>query len=472
MTAAHAHLFPADFPSDFPLDNDALERELTTLAGHINAANYRFLQLLARFDAQEGWSGAGVRSCAHWLEWRCGIGLGAAREKLRVARALESLPKIASAFARGELSYCMVRALTRKARLATEDYYLMIATHGTVSHVERLVRLHDRAEKLQEPGHEALQYECREASCYQDDDGNWVIRATLPPEAGARMVKALQAIIEKSEDEPAGIGRVEEGASYGCDVRLDDSPDFGEKPQRTLAQKRADALAQLAEHYFATGQDGTRSLSGGERCQVMLHVDLQTLRQNSSQQQKNPHAHCRLEQDTWLHPDTARRLSCDASLVTVLEDDAGKVLNIGRRSRIVPPHIQRALDTRDEGQCRYPGCQCRQYTDAHHVKHWADGGETSLDNLMTLCRYHHRALHRGEFTVDRDLVFRDVKGNALPETVTPAYAGDPNYDAASAPMLTVQKVTKGVSYETCRTQWRGEAMDYDMALNGLLGGFS
>lgn len=79
-------------------DNDALARELTSLAGHINAANYRFLQLLARFDAKDGWCGAGVRSCAHWLEWQCGIGLGAAREKVRVARALEQLPKISSAF--------------------------------------------------------------------------------------------------------------------------------------------------------------------------------------------------------------------------------------------------------------------------------------------------------------------------------------------------------------------------------------
>jgi hypothetical protein len=106
------------------------------------------------------------------------------------------------------------------------------------------------------------------------------------------------------------------------------------------------------------------------------------------------------------------------------------------------------------------------------VKHWADGGETSLDNLLTLCRYHHRALHRGEFTVDQDLVFRDRDGNELPETFTPAYAGHLDYDDASAPILTVQKLTKGVSYETCRTRWCGENMDYDMALSGLMCGFS
>ena len=191
----------AALPHQLPADNHTLARELTTLAGHINAANYRFLQLLARFDAQGGWCDAGIRSCAHWLEWRCGIGLGAAREKVRVAKALENLPKIASAFALGELSYCMVRALTRKACPATEDYYLMIARYGTVSHVERLVRLHDRAETLQDSDQEARQYASREVTYYEDDDGNWVIRATLPPEAGELVVNALHHIIEQGEEE-------------------------------------------------------------------------------------------------------------------------------------------------------------------------------------------------------------------------------------------------------------------------------
>ena len=420
-------------------ENEALARELTSLAGHVNAANYRFLQLLARFDAQDGWFGTGARSCAHWLEWRCGIGLGAAREKVRVARALEHLPKIGSAFSRGELSYCMVRALSRKACPATEDYYLMIARHGTVSHVERLVRLHDRAEKLQDSAREARQVESREATYYQDETGNWVIKAVLPPEAGERVVKTLNAIVAKGVDEQQGT-----------------------KPIDSMAQKRADALTSMAEHYLSIGNGGTRSLAGSERCQVMLHVDLETLQQNGGQ------ANGRLGRDTWLHPDTARRLSCDASLVTVLEDDQGNVLNIGRRSRIVPRHIQRALELRDQGQCRYPGCQCRQYTDAHHVTHWADGGETSLNNLVTLCRYHHRALHRGEFSVDHNHVFRDRFGKRLPAVFTPANAEHVDYDDANAAVLTVQKMSKSASCETCASSWSGEALDYDIAVNALL----
>jgi hypothetical protein len=128
-----------------------------------------------------------------------------------------------------------------------------------------LVRLHDRAEKPQAPGREALQYECREASCYQDDNGNWVIRATLPPEGGEQFVKALQAIIERSEHEPARPGGVAEGGDYGSDVCYDKGADNHGKPLSTLPQKRADALAHLAEHYLATGQAGTRPLSGSER---------------------------------------------------------------------------------------------------------------------------------------------------------------------------------------------------------------
>jgi len=125
------------------------------------------------------------------------------------------------------------------------------------------------------------------------------------------------------------------------------------QPQRNFGQKRADALSTMAEHYLASANDGESTLRGSERCQVMLHVDVKTLQEHSNQ------SNCRLDHDNWLHPDTARRLSCDASLVTVLEDDKGKVLNIGRRSRIVPPHIGRALLVRDHNQCRFPGCSTR-----------------------------------------------------------------------------------------------------------------
>jgi hypothetical protein len=332
--------------------------------------------------------------------------------------------------------------MSRKAEPCTEEYYLYIARHGTVSHMEKLVRKHDYAERLQVGGREEFQYESRKATCYRDDDGCWLIKAKLAPVEGELLVKALKTIAELEQDE-----------------ELDES-----KPCRSFGQKRADALSSMAEHYLATEKEGLASLKGAERTQVMLHVDLPTLQAN------NPQHNCRLDRDNWLHPDTARRLSCDASLVTVLEDDKGKVLNIGRRSRIVPPNIARALSTRDHDQCRFPGCECSSYTDAHHIKHWADGGETSLDNLITLCRFHHRTLHQGEFKLTQgedtdDFIFRDVFGREIFPTVRPLFSSQ---DATSATSLSIEEKCKDVSYETCRTKWRGEIMDYDMAVGALM----
>ncbi|MEQ8803728.1 MAG: DUF222 domain-containing protein [Haliea sp.] len=166
-----------------------------------------------------------------------------------------------------------------------------------------------------------------------------------------------------------------------------------------MNQVRADALVAVMEHFLASGPDyrGLRGLKGAERCQVVMHVDVNTLREQRSGVCCT-HGRAHFEDKPWLAPATARRLSCDASLVTVLEDDAGKVLNVGRKSRIVPERIRRALRERD-GVCQYPGCQESEYVDAHHIRHWAEGGETRLDNLVTLCRFHHRQLHRGCFDI-------------------------------------------------------------------------
>jgi len=112
---------------------DSLEHQITELAAHIHAANYRLLCLIAEFDRREGWFQWGILSCAHWLNWKCGIGLGAARDKVRVARSLESLPNISEAFRSGQVSYSKVRAMTRVATVENETYLLNIAHHGTAA---------------------------------------------------------------------------------------------------------------------------------------------------------------------------------------------------------------------------------------------------------------------------------------------------------------------------------------------------
>ena len=172
---------------------DELATEICTLAGHINAASHRWLVLIAEFDRRNGWSDSATQSCAHWLNWKCGIAMGAAREKVRVARALENLPKVSAAMASGRLSYSKAREITRIACAATEDHLLMIAEHGTAQHVEKLVRAYRRCQEAEELSREARQQQTRSVTWRYDDDGSIVLTCRLPAEAGAQMLKALDS---------------------------------------------------------------------------------------------------------------------------------------------------------------------------------------------------------------------------------------------------------------------------------------
>ena len=466
------------FPPQLALvdEDEMLGQEITLLAGQINAANHRLLKLIARFDRRKAWSGGGtVRSCAHWLNWKCGIALGAAREKVRVAQCLETLPLIDASFAAGEISYSKVRAMTRVATPENEDFLLRIAQHGTASHVEKVVGKYRSVQAAADDEVEREQDNARKLVYYQDSDGMWVIHAKLPPEAGALVVKAIEAIATPVQAEKQDQLRQERQDSrkdvsaetFSGAVEKEEPPRY----QELLEHTRADALAQIAEHFLATADQNPqlKGLKGSERCQVVLHVDINTLRRQG-QAPGSGHQHCHMDDRHWLSPQTARRLSCDASLVTVLEDDKGRVLNIGRRARTVPATIGRALAIRDR-TCRFPGCCESRYVDAHHIQHWADGGDTSLDNLVTLCRYHHRQLHRGSFSIRVDkssavdrLVFATPSGRTIRASFFPQF---PHVSAeTSADALGF--AAPGVDAGTCVSRWRGEDCDYGMAVEALL----
>ncbi len=170
-----------------------LVAEITTLAGHLNAANARFLALIAELDRRRGWAEWGVKSCAHWLNWKCGIDLGAAREKVRVAHALEKLPRMAATMAEGRISYAKVRAMTRVADAANEDYLLNIALCGTASHVEDVVRVYRRTLDAAELSREAVQQRDQSLWFHTEADGSLVLRGRLPAEVGALFKRALEA---------------------------------------------------------------------------------------------------------------------------------------------------------------------------------------------------------------------------------------------------------------------------------------
>ncbi len=179
-------------PTSPVYDDDPLGDEIAELSAHIDAAIYRLLTLILRYDEEGRWHQQGFRSCAHWLSWRTGLSLGPARERIRVARCLPSLPHISAALAKGQLSYSKVRAMTRMATAENEEQLLTFATHGTTAHVERLVRERRRMQAGDDSS-AAERAARRGLSVYPTDDGDYEIRGRLAPEVGALLLKALEA---------------------------------------------------------------------------------------------------------------------------------------------------------------------------------------------------------------------------------------------------------------------------------------
>jgi len=235
---------------------DQLGDEIAGLSAHLDAATARLLDLIREFDARAGWN-TGFRSCAAWLSWRVGLDLGAARERVRVARALGSLPRLAQALTRGELSYAKVRALTRVATLETEERLLAVGKAGTADHVERIVRGWRRVDRQAEARETARRHASRALHVYPDEDGMVVVRGRLAPEVGAVLMQALAAARETLYRQTINVP---------AETFPADAP--AETP--TMAQQQADALALLAETTLHHGIDPG---APGERYQVVVHVD-------------------------------------------------------------------------------------------------------------------------------------------------------------------------------------------------------
>ena len=339
-----------------------LEEELAALASHIYAGTCRWLELVAELDRR------GELACtpSEWLAWRCGLTPRTAREHVRIARRLRELPRIRAAFRLGQLSFAKVRALTRIAEPESEEELLELALHMTAAQLERAVRAYRRVTTEEAVAVQENAY----FHWYWAEDGSLVLEGRLAPEDGAVFLRALDAARERGSAEP----------------------------QTT----NADALVAMAE----AGLSDTKR-SGGERYQVVVHVDQEALEEGG----------CEVDEGPSLAPETARRLACDASVVQIKER-AGKPLSVGRKTRSIPPALRRALKRRDRG-CRFPGCENHRFVDAHHIRHWAHGGETKLDNLVLLCRRHHRLVHEGGYSVERlpgeGLRFRAPRGAPIPD---------------------------------------------------------
>ena len=373
-----------------PSDLDRLGDEIALLSAHLDAASARLLTLIQEFDARGGWN-TGFRSCAAWLSWRVGLDPGAARERVRVARALATLPLLAEAR----------ETALRQAR--------------------------------------------RGLRVYQDEDGMVIVRGRLEPEVGALFMQALAAARETLYQRARGV----EGEAERGNVSAETPP--------TMSQKQADALALLAETALHQGLDPGTS---GERYQVVVHVDAPVLVDPEQSGQSV------IEDGTRVSAETSQRLACDASRVVMRHDEEGRVVEIGARTRTIPPALRRALAHRDRG-CRFPGCGGR-FAEGHHLRHWAHGGPTTLSNLALLCRRHHRAVHEEGYQVARGpdgaLRFQRPDGRPLPEVPTPAAVPrDP------VPALRADHDAQGLRL-TARTacpSWLGEPLDVGWAIDVL-----
>ncbi len=430
-------------------DAEQLGAEITELCSYIYAAEARLLELIRQFDENEYWAEQGLCSCAHWLNFKCGIGMNAAREKVRVAHALADLPRISDQFAKGRLSFSKVRAITRIADPSNEDYLLMIAEHGTAHHVEKLVSKYRTAKRLQDAEIANEQYNNRELTHYYDHDGCLVIKARLPAEQGALIVKALEMAMDSAFADVYPKGTLTAVTS--------------EEPT-PIAARRADALAEVAETYMNNDES---SGSTADRYQVIVHVAADPVRARypeGTQPARDPY----LEDGPDITAVTSRRIACDSSLVTIKEDQNGEPLSIGRRSRSIPPPMRRALRVRDKG-CRFPGCTNTRFVDGHHIIHWADGGETSLDNLVMLCRHHHHLVHEGGFVCEKspdgEITFEDQRKNPLESS--PVMQGVAANDDVQQ-WMDREFFEANIDSETCRPLWQaGERMDWHAAVGSL-----
>src|SRR5881409_3222457 len=422
---------------------DRLGDEIAELSAHLEAATARLLELIREFDLRGGWN-SGFRSCAAWLAWRVGLEPGSAREKVRVARALGTLPLLAQALARGELSYAKVRALTRVATPETEERLLGVGRGGTAAQVERIVRGWRRVDRQAEAKESARQHATRALHVYEDEDGTVVIRGRLAPEVGALLRQALAAARETLYQQR----RREETATSPTDASAD-------TPAR--AQQQADALALLAETALHHELDPG---GPGERYQVVVHVDAPVLADPDQPGQSV------LEGGTRVSAETSRRLACDASRVVMRHDADGRIVEIGARTRTIPPALRRALHHRDRG-CRFPGCGLPLGV-GHHVRHWAQGGPTTLSNRALLCHRHHRAVHEEGYQIDHQpdgaLRFRRPDGRLLPEVPPPsAVPADP------VQALRAAHEVQGLRFHarTACPGWRGEHLDLGWAIDVL-----
>jgi hypothetical protein len=420
---------------------ERLEAQICELAGHLAAATCRFLVLLADFDARRGWASWEMNSCAQWLSWKCQMSSGTAREHVRVARALPDLPVIREEFAAGRLSYAKVRALTRIATPATEAGLAELAGPMTANQLERFARAHRQVSQADDE-----QAQVRRRLVWRfEADGSLSGTFRLPPLQGAVLLKALRAAHADLEPPHEGVSAETPAATYA--------------PVVSTSSGLADGLVAMAESFLAGKVAGA---DDAEVYQVMVHVGTDALAPTPAPaaqagvSAETPR--CHVENGPAVSVSTAQMLSCTAAL-SWMRHDGGSVLALGRRRRKPNAAIRRAARERDNCRCRFPGCESRR-VDLHHIQHWINGGRTDLENLVSLCPYHHKVVHDRGYLIAAapggggTFAFYRPDGSRLPSC--------PPLPEPDGPIDQVHDAD--ITPDTIIPPWYGERLDLDHAI--------
>jgi hypothetical protein len=377
-----------------PRDSDDLMGVMDVQVSVIHSASAELLRAVAGFDRSKSWMRDGATSMTSWLAARYGLGRGTAREWVRVAKALRRLPRIAEAYRRGELSWDQLRPLTRFVTPDTEEYWAHRAPSLRPAGLWREVERHQRKDLVEANDWHRQRY----LSLWKDPELPVVyVEGRFGAEQGAAVQRALE---ERAQEV----------------VLADDPADPGEA-------RTADALVELC-----TGGASEQ----GPRPTVVVHADARAL---TGEVPEGSPLLSETEEGVGLPTESVLRLACDSRIEWALHRGSS-VVGIGRRGRSVPDQLLRVLRHRDQGACRFPGCERQRWLHAHHLVHWADGGGTNLDNLVLLCHAHHRLLHEGGWRTTghpaRDLRFHDPTGRRLGRVAPPSRDDYPRL-AARAP---------------------------------------
>jgi len=396
--AWNTDLIPCDTDDPMAMPVEHLEARICELAGHLTAATCQFLLLLADFDARRGWASWEMPSCAAWLSWKCQIAAGTAREHVRVARLLGTLPLIRQEFAAGRLSYAKVRALTRIATPDTEKDLVAMATQMTANQLERFAQAHRRVTRAEQDEVSRR----RKLTWRYDQDKAIGITVWLPPADGAVVLQALRAWtndLEHPHDaEDGGPARTRAEELAELDDRNGVSRD-GENPpwqrDKTPAGGLADAIVGICGGYLAGRASAAAS---PDPYQVVIHAGTGAITAGAGSGVSAETTPARsaaagpVPAYLAISPATLQMIACNAAITTMLHDAGGAVLDVGRRTRKPSAALRRAARERDRYRCRFPGCESRRI-DLHHIKFWANGGETKLANIICLCKRHHALVH-------------------------------------------------------------------------------